>query len=423
MSRSPRSTRSARADVGHDPGGTADLSCAQFDRSPHAVLITSGEHHVARYANPVSLALTRLRLDLVLNRPLSEVLSWPGASRLLATLDRVYRTGEAELADEIDCGTAEQESREWSLSAWPISCGTATPTCLVLQLRDLAAEIEERERVRRMAEQMREINERLLLSALREEELTRQAEAASEAKSVFLATMSHELRTPLTAILGYEELLSDGITGPVTGAQRTQLTRIKTSAVHLLALIDEILTFSRVEAGHERVQCEPMDVAGLLDQVRALVSPLADGRPLSLRLRAPEQTLVLESDAMKVKQILVNLLSNAIKFTDRGGVVLTAREEGGTVAFEVRDTGVGIRPEYLERIFDSFWQVEQSHSRKIGGSGLGLAVSRRLARLLGGDLIVESVAGTGSTFTFRLPLHQSGPTPDAQRPRDGYADR
>ena len=153
------------------------------------------------------------------------------------------------------------------------------------------------------------------------------------------------------------------------------------------------------------------------------MSPLADGRPLSLRLRAPEQTLVLESDAVKVKQILVNLLSNAIKFTDRGGVVLTAREEGGTVAFEVRDTGVGIRPEYLERIFDSFWQVEQSHSRKIGGSGLGLAVSRRLARLLGGDLIVESVAGTGSTFTFRLPLHQSGSTPDAQCPRDGCADR
>jgi signal transduction histidine kinase len=401
------------AGIGQDSAGITDPSCTHFDCSPHAIVVTAGEHHVARYANPASLTLTRLRLDLVLNRRLSEVLTWPGASRLLATLDRVYRTGEAELEDEIECGTAEQESRHWSLSAWPVSCGATTPTGLVLQLRDLAAEIEERERVRRMAEQMRQINERLLLSALREGELTRQAEAASEAKSVFLATMSHELRTPLTAIIGYEELLSDGISGPVTDAQRTQLARIKASALHLLALIDEILTLSCVEAGHERVQCQPVDVSRLLEQVRALVSPLVGGRPLALEVQAPERPLVLESDPEKVKQVLVNLLSNAVRFTDHGGVALTVHEDGNEVAFEVRDTGIGIRPEHLEKIFESFWQVEQKSSRRVGGSGLGLAISRRVARLLGGDVTVESVVGTGSIFSLRLPLRQSRPTADA----------
>ncbi|HEX5436623.1 MAG TPA: ATP-binding protein [Gemmatimonadaceae bacterium] len=231
-----------------------------------------------------------------------------------------------------------------------------------------------------------------------------EAEAASQAKSRFLATMSHELRTPLTAILGYEELLVDGLSGPVTEVQRQHLGRIKRAAAHLLELIEEILTLSRIEAGHAVVRRQPVDVAPLLDAVRTLVAPQADAKHLMLTVQGPERPLTLETDAAKLRQILVNLLGNAIKFTKKGEITLSVRIANGTTAFVVHDTGIGILPEHLERIFEAFWQAEQSATRTAGGTGLGLSVTRHLARMLGGDITVESARGEGSTFTLTLPL-------------------
>ncbi|HEX2718018.1 MAG TPA: ATP-binding protein [Gemmatimonadaceae bacterium] len=241
-------------------------------------------------------------------------------------------------------------------------------------------------------------------TAIDNAQLYHAAVAANEAKSHFLASMSHELRTPLTAIIGYEELLADGITGPITEPQRQQLGRIKASASHLLSLIDEILTFARVESGSEWTQIEPVWVTDALEEAAALVAPLVGDRGLTLVVKASDDGIAVRTDRQKIRQILVNLLSNATKFTEEGTISLEACRDGREVCFRVSDTGIGIAPEHVAHIFEPFWQVEQRATRRIAGTGLGLTVSRRLAQLLGGDLTVVSRVGAGSIFSLRLPL-------------------
>jgi PAS domain S-box-containing protein len=232
-------------------------------------------------------------------------------------------------------------------------------------------------------------------------QLYREALAASQSKSVFLATMSHELRTPLNAIIGYQALLHDGITGELNDLQRNQLTRIRASADHLLQLIDEILTFSRLEAGKEVVKREDVELRPMVSEALAMVAPQAQAKGLKLVERVDDVRLV--TDRGKMRQVLLNLLSNAIKFSDDGDVIVTSEARGRTIAVSVIDPGIGITPDNLEKIFDPFWQVEQQSTRRAGGTGLGLSVSRSLARLLGGDVIVTSTPQQGSTFTLLLP--------------------
>ncbi|MDB4950771.1 MAG: Chemotaxis protein methyltransferase CheR [Gemmatimonadetes bacterium] len=237
---------------------------------------------------------------------------------------------------------------------------------------------------------------------------------ANRAKADFLAVMSHELRTPLNAILGYTDLFLLGIPAPLPAAVLPQMERVKGAARHLLGMIDEVLTFARLEAGQEEVHLEPgVRCAELVEEAVALVEPLALERSLRFAARCEDPELALDTDPRRVRQILVNLLGNAIKFTDRGSVSLTVRREGEQVAFEVADTGIGIEPGHLARIFDPFWQVEQSRSRRHDGSGLGLAVARQLARLMGGDVAARSEPGAGSAFTLRLPLSLAEPPPAA----------
>jgi signal transduction histidine kinase len=250
-------------------------------------------------------------------------------------------------------------------------------------------------------------SERARQATLEREAAARQeAERATRAKSDFLAVMSHELRTPLNAIIGYGSLLSDEIPGPVNDGQRRQLERIGSSARHLLALIDEVLTLSRIELGEEGVTVAPVSVATLVEDAAAMVEPQARAKGLDFVVALPDASAIVETDAAKLRQALVNLLGNAVKFTDQGAVRLrvTAPErDGDPFVFEVEDTGVGIADEFLERVFDSFWQVDQAHSRKVGGVGLGLHITRQLVRLLGGDVSVTSRVGQGSCFTLRLP--------------------
>ncbi len=231
------------------------------------------------------------------------------------------------------------------------------------------------------------------------------AAAANKAKSEFLASMSHELRTPLNAILGYSALLYDGITGPVTPSQQEQLVRIRASAGHLLGLIDEVLSYSRLEAGREQLSFQDVEAAAMLDESSSLVRPMLAAKGLALVVPPGEEggSLYLQTDVLKVRQILVNLLTNAVKFTDAGSVTLGVRSAGDDLLFTVRDTGIGIAAENLEAVFEPFWQVEQTSSRRVGGTGLGLSVARRLARLLAGDVTVQSAPGEGSTFEIRLP--------------------
>jgi len=241
-----------------------------------------------------------------------------------------------------------------------------------------------------------------------------QAQSASQAKSEFLASMTHELRTPLAAIVSYMEVLEAEMVGPVAPLQKSYLGRVKTAAGHLITIIGEILTFSRIEAGKEEISVQLLDAAAVARGVGELFEPQALQKGIALTVATDEGPVPLGTDETKLRQILINLVGNAMKFTDAGTVTLRLTVAGGHATFDVVDTGPGITASDLTRIFDPFTQADQSLRRSKGGTGLGLPVSRRLAHLLGGDLSVESTPGRGATFTLRLPLNVGVP---AEPPR------
>ena len=239
--------------------------------------------------------------------------------------------------------------------------------------------------------------------ALDHSRLYREALAANQAKADFLATMSHELRTPLNAVLGYAELLLMGIPVEVAPAAQEHVHRIGRATRHLISIIEEILVFSRMEAGRETLVLAPVELAELAREVAAIAEPLAGNKKIRFRTGDPPEGVVV-TDGRKLRQILINLLGNAVKFTDRGEVSFSVERGPGEVRFRVADTGVGIAPEFLEQIWEPFRQVQDPMTRTAGGTGLGLSVSRHLARLLGAELTVRSVPGEGSAFTLRLPV-------------------
>ena len=228
-----------------------------------------------------------------------------------------------------------------------------------------------------------------------------QAQAASEAKADFLANMSHEIRTPLTAIIGFSGLL-DSAAGLPSQA-RLYVERIGRSGRALLSIVNDILDFSRIEAGHVTLSLAPVDPLALARGTLDLVEDQAAAKGLALTLDGPPDLGLVMADAERVRQVLLNLVSNAIKFTARGGVSVRVAREGARLTFSVTDTGVGVPEALVPRLFDRFWQVDNSSTRQFGGSGLGLAICKSLVDLMGGDIGVESREGQGSTFWFGLP--------------------
>jgi len=249
--------------------------------------------------------------------------------------------------------------------------------------------------------------------ALQNELLRRQAlelEQASAAKSQFLANMSHEFRTPLNAILGYTSMLLNGAYGEIADNQRRVLTRVDANSRHLLALINDILDISRIEAGRMPLQLSTFHADDLVREVREELDGVIARSPADVRFALAPRVPPLKSDRQKVKQILVNLLSNALKFTPQGYIeVRTAYERrAGEMTIWVRDTGIGIAPADHEKIFEDFRQVDNSPTRAYGGTGLGLSICRRLAEMLGGRMALESTLGEGSTFALILPVRSRG---------------
>jgi signal transduction histidine kinase len=261
-----------------------------------------------------------------------------------------------------------------------------------------------------------QLNEQLVVSSMRQQELAEEAQDANHAKSRFLATMSHEIRTPLNAIVGYADLLAAEVAGPMTSMQRAYLARVKASSDHLIGLIDDILDLARVESGRMILDRETVGARESISAAIALVEPQAKSAGVDLTTECLDASIFYVGDEDRVRQILVILLSNALKFTDPGGTVTvscgTSRTpdagaklpgDGPWTFIRVVDTGIGISPAEAEMVFQPFVQGDPGNTRKQGGAGLGLSIGLELASRMGGDLTLRSASGEGSCFTLWLP--------------------
>ena len=317
-----------------------------------------------------------------------------------------YR-GEIQLADPLNgrplpveavAGTilSEQGELMWVVTILHDLTEAIEKARLYEQLKQASVELERK--VQEATAELAEQNE-----LLRRQHI--ELEQASALKSQFLANMSHEFRTPLNAILGYTHMLLNNVTGQVTEPQRKSLTRIDSNSRHLLALVNDILDITRIEAGRMPLNATSFGIGELFDEVQAELEPIIKRSNLAVSTKVRGTVPSVRSDRQKVKQIVLNLLSNALKFTPAGSVTMTATYDGRArqIAIAVHDTGVGIPAEDQAKVFEDFRQLDSSPARGYGGTGLGLSICRRLANILGGTIELESTPGRGSTFTLRLP--------------------
>ena len=365
------------------------------DRLADGIVIVGADGQI-RFANPAA--------ERLFGRPASELVGQEFGYPL-ATDD----TAEIEIVRR-DAGVVVAELRVVD-SMWEDEPAT------LVSLRDVTDRKQAEERERQLD---------------RERAARAEAEAANQAKSEFLAVMSHELRTPLNAVLGYAELLDLGVAGALSAEQRQQLSRITASGRHLLGLVNEILDFAKVEAGRLTVEHVPTSADDVVEAGVVLAQPQAEARGLVLSTQPDAgRSLRFVGDHDRVLQILANLLSNAVKFTNTGGSIRIDVSEshespsrhlvgdGGWIVITVSDTGIGISPEQLDTVFSPFVQAETGHTRQRDGTGLGLTISRRLARLMGGDVLVKSTLGKGSEFSLWLPAATPAAAGDAAAAPDG----
>jgi len=321
----------------------------------------------------------------------------------------VIATGEPDLIATLDADLAGRIAASDAAAGELRELGLTTMFCAPLLVRNRvlgAVTIASTRRNRRFSAAELSLIEELaqrLAHALDNAQLYHTALQASKAKSTFLAVMSHELRTPLNAIIGYSDLVLLDVPSPISDQTRHQVERIRRAAHHLLNLVDDVLNFARVESGRDRLHIGPVPLDATIGEAVALIQPMAATKGVRVAYEGRTGAM-LETDPDKLTQILNNLLANAVKFTDDGSVRVDARVGDQEIAVSVADTGIGIAEENLEKVFDPFWQAEQTATRRFGGTGIGLGVARNLARRLGGELTVASRVGEGSVFTLRIPM-------------------
>ncbi|PZO51182.1 MAG: histidine kinase [Alphaproteobacteria bacterium] len=357
------------------------------------------------YLNEAASVQNRRSNSELLGRTMQEC--WPGIERTepFAMIDRCMRERVAEhqeTAFEFPSG----EIGWFDLRVQPVPEGVFI----------LSVDVTER---RRAEETLRALNADLERTISDRTEALRdalsRAEAADKVKSAFLATMSHELRTPLNSIIGFTGILLQGLAGPLNAEQGKQMTMVRGSARHLLALINDVLDISKIEAGELEIFKERFDLGDTVERVVALLRPMAEAKALDLSIDWRASSAKIVSDPRRVEQILLNLINNAIKFTELGSVAVKVVDvpslsASGGIRIDVTDTGLGIAPAHLVSVFLPFRQIDAGLSRSHEGTGLGLAICARLADMLGARLEVTSEAGVGSTFSLLMPFDQDAPS-------------
>ena len=377
------------ADSDRQAGSQAsELLNAILKISSEAVIITNAEGEILRFSTGAELMFGYAAAEAV-GRSIEMLL--PEAARAgHAGHMRAFQRGEADARVMQERTASALEGRRRSGETFPIGVSiaklvTADGVILTAIVRDLTQQ---------------KATENLLEAA------ARAAEAASNAKSVFLATMSHEIRTPLNGVLGMAQAMA---AADLPSIQRERLEIIRQSGEALLAILNDILDLSKIEAGKLELETAPFDLTSLVRGAQAAFTAMANRKGLSFAMETADAEGVYVGDATRIRQILYNLISNALKFTDTGEVRVSASRTGSGLRIVVRDTGVGIAAEALAQLFDPFVQADASTTRRYGGTGLGLTICRDLARLMGGSISVESRPGEGSAFTVDLPLTPAAP--------------
>jgi PAS domain S-box-containing protein len=374
---------------------------------------------------------TNASCERILARPAAEMAWRPSIDTFAAVVDEdeqpmagdalpfivTLRTGEPRQNVVLGLRRGDGAKLWISMNSQPlVRFGEETPYAAMASFADITARKKAEDslravlsdlevRVEKRTSQLTEANVRLKQEAGERERAQRAADTANQAKSAFLANMSHELRTPLNAVIGFSELLEQQIFGGLNDKQKTYVGNVLVSGRHLLQLVNDILDISKVEAGRMDLAYERTAIAGLVDTVRGVIGAVAVKRGINLEVALPPVLPDVWVDPGRIKQVLYNLISNAIKFTPRGGVVrLAARIEPRSLVISVADTGIGIAREDLPRLFREFEQLAQPNGTRPEGTGLGLALTRRLVELHGGRVEVESELGRGSTFSVHLPI-------------------
>jgi signal transduction histidine kinase/HAMP domain-containing protein len=311
---------------------------------------------------------------------------------------RAYASGKTQYVEDLTLAPdLPRRDAIRTVLAVPLASPTAGPLGVlsVTSLRPRAFSSDQRRLLETMAGQ--------IAGAIRNAQLYEAAQEADRLKSAFLATMSHELRTPLNSIIGFTGIILQGLAGPLNDEQVKQLRMVRSSARHLLDLINDVLDVSKIEAGQVEIVPEPFDVRQVIADAVRTVTPMAERKGLALVTDVAPDVGHIVSDRRRVEQILINLLNNAVKFTAQGEVRITCRVDDGELITRVADTGIGIRPEDREKLFQPFHQIETGLARRYEGTGLGLSICKRLVGMLGGEIWAESEgAGRGSTFAFTL---------------------
>ncbi|HEY4218171.1 MAG TPA: ATP-binding protein [Gemmatimonadaceae bacterium] len=411
-----------RLEVAHRDPAKISLAHEMQERFPDDPNQAHGVHHVIRTGKSELLAdvpaliaaseisdAEHLRLIRQLGLLSAMIVPLRAGSRVVGAITLVtsesgrhYTNRDLDVADDLGrrAGDAIQKAllfAEVNDSRRQLEEQSAELASQADKLEDSAAELEV------TVDDLRNSNEELRQEKARAEDARRQADVANQAKSDFLASMSHELRTPLNAIMGYAQLLELGVHGALDAKQREDLRRIDRSAQHLLGLINDILNFAKIEAGRLEFHLVPVSLSSVLDRVKELVALQAASKHLRYSIDAVPDDVFVCADEDKLVQIFTNLASNAVRYTNEGGTItVTTHVNDDRVVTEVRDTGVGIPAAKLDSIFEPFVQVDRGYAAQRQGAGLGLAISRELARGMGGELTVKSEVDKGSVFSVEL---------------------